>query len=148
MRTPRLNAYQVDLFKKKTKQAFSEHPHLKELHRHLLRIGGIAVVLWNGTNDEKISQMLISSGKAEPGEAAVLKLGERSNCHENSAKLHRENSSRYAVVTGYALSDDGIWRPHSWVHDGETGEIIETTEKRAIYFGVVKSDGQPPVTAK
>lgn len=142
MKKPRFSAHQAEFFKTRTKQAFMEHPYLKKLHKHLLRIGGVAVVLWNGTNDEKIAQALISSGKAESGKTAILKLGEQSECHENSAKLHRQDPGRYAVLTGYALSDDGIWRPHSWVHDSLKRRIIETTEKRAVYFGVIKFETQ------
>lgn len=144
MKTRRLTAYQAELFKTRTEQAFAEFPHLKKLHDQLLSLGGVAVVLWNGSNDERTTQALISSGKAEPGGTAILKLGKRSQCHENSEKMHRKDPERYAVCTGYALSDDGIWRPHSWAHDGEKNRIIETTEKRAIYFGLVEVDRRAP----
>jgi len=44
------------------------------------------------------------------------------------------------IVTRYALSDDGMWRQHSWVLVGE--RLVETTEEREQYFGVVLSDGE------
>lgn len=39
------------------------------------------------------------------------------------------------IMTGYALSDDGIWRAHSWGVDLTTGDTIETTDARWLYFG-------------
>ena len=40
-----------------------------------------------------------------------------------------------AIATGYALSDDGLWRQHTWgiLRDG----ILETTEARIEYFGLL-----------
>lgn len=63
-------------------------------------------------------------------------------CHENVAKMHRRNPQRFAICTGYALSNDSIWRPHSWVLDKKNRRIIETTEKRVTYYGFVEIDVQ------
>jgi hypothetical protein len=112
---PTLNSAQKAFFGPRTEKALREQPYLKNLHHRLLRIGGIAVVLWNGTNNEDVVARLLRSGRADSGRGAVLKLGEQSECHENSAKLHREAPGRYDVRTGFALSEDGIWRPHSWL---------------------------------
>ena len=40
---------------------------------------------------------------------------------------------------GYALSEDGLWRCHSWVVQpmARTVRVWETTVKRVAYFGVV-----------
>jgi hypothetical protein len=40
------------------------------------------------------------------------------------------------IATGYALSDDGLWRQHSWdvLRDG----ILETTKARQKYFGILR----------
>ena len=57
--------------------------------------------------------------------------GAPNGCHKNSAKLWSEGKGK--IVTGYALSDDGLWRQHSWVNAGN--QLIETTEPRVIYFG-------------
>lgn len=140
---PRLEPDRVQFFKEKTKEAFEERPHLKGLHKHLLRIGGLQVVLWNGTNDKTITEMLLQLGKAQSGRSAIVQLGEASECHNNSERLHQQDPSRYEVRTGYALSRDGIWRPHSWAVDSSNDTIIETTEKRVTYFGVVKFARQP-----
>jgi hypothetical protein len=138
MKKTKLNSHQIEFFRTKTEKAFEEHPYLKKLYKHLLHIGGEAVVLWNGTNGEKMTQELLGAGQAESGCGAILKLGDPSECHENSARFYHENPRRYEVRTGYALSDDGIWRPHSWVVDAEEHKIIETTQKRVTYFGVIK----------
>ena len=132
------DAEQAEFFRKRTKKAFQEQPYLKKLQKHLLQTGGIAVVLWNGTNDEDIVTRLLNSGQIAPGQEAVLQRGKVSECHENSKAFHQKDPERYEVRTGYALNADGIWRPHSWVVDSHNDDIIETTEKRTTYFGVVK----------
>lgn len=42
------------------------------------------------------------------------------------------------IGSGYALSADGLWRQHSWgiLRDG----ILETTERRIKYFGLILQD--------
>jgi hypothetical protein len=44
------------------------------------------------------------------------------------------------ITTGWALSDDGLWRQHSWILRGKT--VIETTETRVRYFGVTLTDAE------
>lgn len=38
-----------------------------------------------------------------------------------------------------ALSDDGMWRQHSWLvwHKARSNQIVETTVKRIVYYGFV-----------
>lgn len=54
---------------------------------------------------------------------------------------HRETC---AIVTGYALSEDGFWRQHSWLRRKEpTAEqyhLLETTIRRAKYFGMILTE--------
>jgi hypothetical protein len=59
-------------------------------------------------------QLLLLRGKALDG-AVELIPGEERNCHSNSARLWRESKEILALATGYALSEDGLWRQHSWV---------------------------------
>ena len=59
-----------------------------------------------------------------------------SSCHRNVAAVWtKKKFGIVGIATGYALSDDGLWRQHSWgiLRDG----VLETTEKRLKYFGVV-----------
>jgi hypothetical protein len=58
----------------------------------------------------------------------------------HSAMKHLLNHGTYGVMTGYALSPDGMWRQHSWVYDKQRDVIIETTVKRVGYFGVLLND--------
>lgn len=60
--------------------------------------------------------------------------GGRSACHANAVALWRSGKA-LAIGTGYALSDDGLWREHSWAWDGD-GVLLETTESRTRYFGI------------
>src|SRR5262245_16943905 len=54
-------------------------------------------------------------------------------CHSNAAHLWCRSRGKIAIVSGYALSDDGLWCQRSWGLDGES--IIETTCERTAYFG-------------
>ena len=81
-------------------------------------------------------QDIADNGVMMPGRGATLMLGERSRCHDNVAKLYSYSRPRIdAIVTGYALSKDGLWRRHSW--GLRKGKVIETTELRKRYFGKV-----------
>ena len=52
------------------------------------------------------------------------------------------NRGRCQIATGYALSEDGLWRQHSWVVQPmtRTVKVWETTVERVAYFGVVLND--------
>lgn len=68
---------------------------------------------------------------------ATRRRGEPNGCHANSATLWLRGAAD-ALGTGYALSDDGLWRQHSWALTG-TGrgrKIVETTVARDRYYGV------------
>lgn len=65
-----------------------------------------------------------------------LKVMKSSSCHQNVASVW--TARKFGIVgiaTGYALSDDGLWRQHSWgiLRDG----VLETTTTRLKYFGIV-----------
>lgn len=70
-------------------------------------------------------------------DAAELVDGDRSDCHRNAVRLWRQGAAA-AIGTGYALSDDGLWREHSWGVESD-GRVVETTEPRVAYFGVTMS---------
>jgi len=74
------------------------------------------------------------------GEAALLVGGEPSNCHENVKSLLDSDANFGGETatenwTGYALSDDGLWRQHSWAVSN-TGRTMETTVRRKLYAGI------------
>ena len=65
-----------------------------------------------------------------------LKQLKSSMCHQNVAAIWKSRKfGIVAVATGYALSEDGLWRQHSWgiLRDG----VLETTEARVKYFGIL-----------
>lgn len=81
--------------------------------------------------------------------SSVLYEMEMGNCHENVHKLVKSSSDpnnhlfpfyNLHAYTGYALSEDGLWRNHSWVigrsKTSDEKIIIETTTPRLIYMGI------------
>lgn len=81
-------------------------------------------------------------------------IGLPSQCHMNSCFLYKfdevqvEYEECVKIMTGYALSSDGMWRQHSWciAYMGEDyiedSIIIETTEKRVAYFGFIMNEDE------
>ena len=69
--------------------------------------------------------------------------GAENRCHMNSAIFWLNNENSCSLMTGYALSEDGIWRQHSWCllfKDPISGKdinscVVETTERRLLYYG-------------
>jgi hypothetical protein len=59
-----------------------------------------------------------------------------SSCHQNVASVWKKRRfGIVAIATGYALTQDGLWRQHSWgiLRDG----VLETTVVRVKYFGIL-----------
>ena len=115
------------------REAVRGQPELKRLKSILLRMGGIFLVAPPRADGD--IPTLLESGFLTSG-PITLKIMKSSSCHENVASLWKSRKAGIiAVATGYALSEDGLWRQHSWGirRDG----IIETTEPREKYFGLV-----------
>lgn len=70
----------------------------------------------------------------DPEKDMVCVEGELRACHDNCEKLLAEEKIE-VWMTGYAMSDDGLWRHHSWGKDKD-GRIVETTLERLAYLGV------------
>jgi len=66
----------------------------------------------------------------------LLSKMKTSSCHENVHTLLKKRKIQYGY-TGYALSEDGLWRLHSWGVDHK-GMLIETTVLRVMYIGLTK----------
>ena len=106
----------------------------------LLAVGGTRIIMPMVDEDlEKITER----GQFWLGETAIMKRGRPSQCHANSANLYESNKNNgdinLKICTGYALSDDGIWRQHSWLvwAKARVNRIIETTVERVLYYGFV-----------
>lgn len=109
-----------------------KQPDILVLRDRLLAISGTHLVA--PTVPEPDLKDLLSEGIVMK-EAIYFEEMARSNCHKNVAVLWQQKSGNLiALATGYALSDDGLWRQHSW--GIRSGAIVETTEPRKIYFGV------------
>lgn len=104
--------------------------------QRLLAHGGDAVVALPDP-EEALGELLEHARVSVPGRTGTLLLsGRPSDCHGNVARLWtaKELPLR-CVATGYALSDDGLWRQHSWAVQ-DNGAVVETTEVREMYAGV------------
>lgn len=106
-------------------------PRYAALYETLLSHGGTVVT----AQPEEDLDEILSRGYAKSGRGAGVRKGETSQCHRNAALLWDGNRDRAVIVVGWALSDDGIWRQHSWVKDTAEDRIYETTVARKLYFG-------------
>lgn len=102
-----------------------------KLERRLLALGGRRVV-WRDC--EPHLTQLIAQGQPFT-EPVRMRQGKPCRCHENAAALWAKDVDGTELATGYGLSDDGLWRQHSWVRKDNL--LYETTERRDQYFGVV-----------
>lgn len=85
---------------------------------------------------------IMQRGQFFYGKGVKFRKGRPSQCHMNSALLWDANRGRCQIATGYALSQDGCWRQHSWVVQPMTRKyrIWETTTRRVAYFGFVMTE--------
>lgn len=114
-------------------------PQWEILGRRLKAIGGAVVC---ATFEEDI-QLILRHGKTwvPLQKDIILRRGEAIRCHDNSVLLQAAHPHLH-VCTGYALSNDGIWRSHSWCFEQQTCSIIETTVKRVAYHGAILVRGR------
>lgn len=116
----------------------------RALCRDLLSYGGDLVVATD-TPDPVVSLLVGGRLRFDPGQAARIVRGRRRECHQNV--IRRWRSGKLRIVTGYALSDDGLWRPHSWGLDADD-RVVETTDAREMYAGVVLDDVESEAFAR
>jgi hypothetical protein len=101
----------------------------KELVAVILGHGGVAVVPPTTCEDD-IPKFL--GGGCVERQVRLVK-GPPSRCHTTTA-TYWEEGKLDAIVTGYALTRDGLWRQHSW--GLSDGTVIEPTMRRVAYFGI------------
>lgn len=85
-----------------------------------------------------IVQFLQNNGYVHEPKSIEKELKRANYSHENSMELtlhHMRNDIPSMWYTGFALSNDGIWRRHSWVWSVDTETLYETTCVRDLYFG-------------
>ncbi len=76
---------------------------------------------------------IIKKGKLIKGYTLIHEM-ELGRCHDNCEILLAKKEITN-IYSGYALSDDGLWRFHSWGINLD-GDIVETTTPRLLYYGV------------
>lgn len=81
---------------------------------------------------------LLARGQLWGGEftSAPGRIGD---AHTNVAELWAQNQDKYLIATGYGLSNDSLWRQHSWCIEvtPEGIRLLETSVPRLLYFGYV-----------
>lgn len=118
-------------------EATAKQPVLCALKELLLGLGGDQLVA-PLVPDASLS-LLVEAGFVMAG-PVFRRIMRESGCHRNVAEIW--TSRRREIVgigTGYCLSDDGLWRQHSWGIRREG--ILETTVPRVKYFGVLLQQG-------
>lgn len=114
------------------------------LYERLLEDNDSTVVVPILREEEAELQALLTRGHFLPGMDVLLFKMENSACHRNAADLWlsgrepgcQSQAAGCTLMSGYALSDDNLWRQHSWVVTKE-GQLVETTTPRSRYFGYV-----------
>ena len=129
----------TDLLEKRSDTAIKKHPNIQNHFNLLLSIGGKRVA-WYDDQEPRLNQKfgwyLHKSKRWDL--PVILKPMEGGACHDNVGKLW-EKKKVDKWIMGFVLSNDGIWREHSW--GIKNNKIIETTKKRKIYFGGVYKGG-------
>ena len=132
-------------FQKTLAEMKAKHPKMDDnlftLKEKLLEFAGDAVCLPGYEEDlDKILQF----GQFWIGNNIKMMRGLPSQCHSNSSRCWEANKDKCRICTGYALSDDGMWRQHSWViwMKPRSNQIVETTVPRIAYFGFVMTEEQ------
>lgn len=81
-------------------------------------------------DDKEVPRLML--GKFYKGYATKKVRGRPSECHSNTSTLFLRGKID-AIVTGFALSSDLVWRSHTWGRKGKV--LIETTTPRIMYYG-------------
>ena len=117
----------------KTEKNLETMPELKPLQDKLLSLGGD----WAALQPEPDLKALLNKGQLVKGKV-IFKPMAPCQCHSNCAQFWDKNPKTCRIATGWALSNDGIWRQHTWLLKGKA--VIETTEPRTLYYGIVLGD--------
>jgi len=123
----------------KLKEGFEKDSNIFNLSKKLEEIEKNTILLPGFWESKTEIERLIKRGVIF-GPTEKFDLGGPSQCHNNVIDKYLENNN-YEIVTGYALSEDGLWRSHSWLL--KEGIVFETTEERLKYFGVILKEDEP-----
>lgn len=124
-----MDAEQREFLKKQVEVAIKRQPKLAALRDRLLEVGGEAVCF---AGYEEDLDMILKRGTLHTSPVICREM-RQSKCHFNVAMLWNDTNGKIKIVTGYALSKDGVWRQHTWGCQSDV--VIETTELRTHYCG-------------
>lgn len=116
---------------------------IEDLKKRLFEVGGEAVIAQGITKQE--FKAMIREGEFVDGSGAKLWKQRAGDCHGNVEQTYKQykdkgKADKFVPMTGFALSEDGAWRYHSWLYDNDLEKIVETTVERLVYFGVVDKE--------
>lgn len=134
------NWWAYDNYDDASKFFSKEHPlpkDLFELKSKILTYAGDMVCMPSFSDAD--THFITEYGQLWHGKNHIMKRGLASHCHQNSAIYWNHHKDNTRICTGYALTDDGMWREHSWLiqMNPRSNKIIETTVPRILYFGYV-----------
>jgi hypothetical protein len=128
-----MDSEQKKFLQGRLRKAMAEQPDLRRLKSILLRFGGDFLVA-PPKLDPDVPDLLVR-GFLMSGPVS-LKSMKANSCHQNIAGIWKARRFGIAgIATGYALSDDGLWRQHSW--GISRNGVLETTVERLKYFGIL-----------
>jgi hypothetical protein len=140
IKVPTVSAEKREWLRTRHSDHLAAQPRLAELRERLIALAGGEACF---ADREPDLEAILERGQVFSGRCRLIR-GERNQCHANAGKLWENSRGQLpiAIVTGYALSDDGLWRQHSWLiaKPGRRWTVIETTCRRLLYYGVVLTE--------
>jgi hypothetical protein len=124
---------QKRILNRRFREAVEQQPDLGILRGLLLSLGGIELVA--PPYPDQDLPLIFDAGFVMAG-PVVRRTMRKSDAHRNVAEIWAEKRHELVGIgTGYSLSDDGLWRQHTWGLRREG--ILETTVPRVKYFGIL-----------
>jgi hypothetical protein len=110
-----------------------KQPELRELRRVLLKIGGEELVPPDAS--DPMTSFLIDFGIVFSGPVLLKVCGHRRPAPTLGHVWSRRLYGIVGVGVGYAMSDDGLWREHTFgiLREG----VLEIVSPRQKYFGLL-----------
>lgn len=120
-----------------SREEIYQEPRHALLRERLLRFGGREVCF--AVKDQHIDILATDRARVwSGGDRVKLLRGRPSQCHRNAAHFYAKRFPSFAIVTGYAMCESGLWIQHSWLL--KNGTVYDATGARLAYAGVPLND--------